>query len=36
MIQKMLGESYAKELQKISLPENTVGRRILIISEDCD
>jgi hypothetical protein len=27
-IEAMLGESCAKELQKIPLPDNTVGRRI--------
>jgi hypothetical protein len=33
----MLGESCAKELQKIPLPDNTVGRRISDIWEDlCD
>jgi len=37
VIQTTLGESYAKELRKISLADNTVRRRISDISEDvCD
>jgi hypothetical protein len=33
----VFGESYAKELQKIPLPDNTAGRRISDISGDlCD
>jgi hypothetical protein len=33
IIKTMLGESYSKELLKISLTDNIVGRRILDISE---
>jgi len=37
LIERMLGESYAKEFQKIPPTENTVGRRLSNILEDlCD
>jgi hypothetical protein len=37
IVETVLGDSYVKELQKISLADNTVGRIMLDISEDiCD
>lgn len=37
VVETVLGESYAKELQKIVLADNNVGGRILDISRDlCD
>jgi hypothetical protein len=37
IVEIMLGESYAKELQKFPFGDTTVGRRISYISDDlCD